>query len=158
MAILIWIIFLTLASQIQKVCCLTVNVHLITHTHLDPMWRSTPSEYQDVVNKILASSVLAMVVDSNRTFSWESTYFMNSFLNTYGHQSCTCDSSKKPFNNAFSKCLTFQQAIQLLLDRDQLEFVGGGYTAQDEALSDFFASLDDLSLGRRYIAKTFGER
>lgn len=139
----------------SMVLCGAVNIHIVPHTHLDPMWRSTPSEYQEVVDKILSSSIQSLLENRNRTFAWESMHFLHNFLLRYGEISSCGQLTSNPQEK---KCFTFRGAVKFLLESGQLEFVGGGWTAQDEALTDFYGSLDDLSLGRRYIRNEFGEK
>ena len=148
-----------------------VNVHLIPHTHLDPMWKLTPDEYQKQCNmvtiylahcrfllyvQILGSVIPSMMENSNRTFAWESMHFLHAFLSQHGSANiCKSDLSNTILSS--DDCVTYREAINILLERRQLEFVGGGWTAQDESLTSIFAALDDLSLGRRYITEHFGE-
>ncbi len=38
----------------------------------------------------------------------------------------------------------------------QLEFIGGGWSMNDEASVHFISVLDNMSVGHRFIAETFG--
>ena len=49
----------------------------------------------------------------------------------------------------------FQKILQLVC-RGRLQFVGGGWTQNDEAVTHYSAILDNLSLGMKFIADNFG--
>ena len=42
------------------------------------------------------------------------------------------------------------------LHQGRLQFVGGGWTQNDEAVTHYSAILDNLSLGMKFIADNFG--
>ena len=49
-----------------------------------------------------------------------------------------------------------QQKIRQLVHQGRLQFVGGGWTQNDEAVTHYSAILDNLSLGMKFIADNFG--
>ena len=53
--------------------------------------------------------------------------------------------------------LTIQQKVGQLVRQGRLEFVGGGWTQNDEAVTHYSAILDNLSLGMKFIQDTFGK-
>ena len=52
---------------------------------------------------------------------------------------------------------TIQQKVGQLVGQGRLEFVGGGWTQNDEAVTHYSAILDNLSLGMKFILDTFGK-
>ena len=50
-----------------------------------------------------------------------------------------------------------QQKVRQLVRDGRLEFVGGGYTQNDEAVTTYSAILDNFSLGMKFIQDTFGQ-
>ena len=51
---------------------------------------------------------------------------------------------------------SIQQKVRQLVSEGRLEFVGGGYTQNDEAVTQYSAILDNLSLGMKFIHDHFG--
>lgn len=52
---------------------------------------------------------------------------------------------------------SIQQKVRKLVGEGRLEFVGGGMTQNDEAVTHYSAILDNLSLGMKFILDTFGK-
>ena len=52
---------------------------------------------------------------------------------------------------------SIQQKVRQLVGEGRLEFVGGGMTQNDEAVTHYSAILDNLSLGMKFIQDTFGK-
>ena len=52
---------------------------------------------------------------------------------------------------------SIQQKVRQLVGEGRLEFVGGGMTQNDEAVTHYSAILDNLSLGMKFILDTFGK-
>lgn len=52
---------------------------------------------------------------------------------------------------------SIQQKVRQLVRQGRLELVGGGMTQNDEAVTHYSAILDNLSLGLKFIAETFGK-
>ena len=52
--------------------------------------------------------------------------------------------------------VSMQQKIRQLVHQGRLQFVGGGWTQNDEAVTHYSAILDNLSLGMKFIADNFG--
>ena len=50
-----------------------------------------------------------------------------------------------------------QQKIRQLVHQGRLQFAGGGWTQNDEAVTHYSAILDNLSLGMKFIADNFGK-
>ena len=50
-----------------------------------------------------------------------------------------------------------QDQVRLLVESGQLEFVGGGWSMNDEGAAHYVGIIDNLSLGYRLLNETFGE-
>ena len=51
---------------------------------------------------------------------------------------------------------SIQQKVRQLVREGRLEFVGGGYTQNDEAVTQYSAILDNISMGMKFIQDHFG--
>lgn len=49
-----------------------------------------------------------------------------------------------------------QQKVRQLVHQGRLQFVGGGWTQNDEAVTHYSAIIDNIGLGTKFIAETFG--
>jgi hypothetical protein len=128
-----------------------ITIHIIPHSHVDPMWLMTSDEYSLRTNVILKEIIHFLYRNKRRTFVWESPFFLNHFMNTIGASETLCT---KPLPS--SSCMTYNDMLHVILDRQQLEIVGGGWISQDEALSDFSSSYDNLLTGRHWIHSNLG--
>lgn len=145
------IIGLLSALIIVLVSC-RINVHIFPHSHLDPLWLFNPMEYSIQTNMILEGVMKSLLEDRQRTFIWESPFFLDMFLNSHGNQ--TVCFTKTTLEN--STCIQYSDAMQFLINRGQIELVGGGWTSHDEALCNFYGSVDDIATGREWINSMFG--
>lgn len=50
-----------------------------------------------------------------------------------------------------------QGIVQELVDEGRLEFVGGGWSMNDEATTHYSAIIDNMSLGLKTLVDTFGK-
>jgi lysosomal alpha-mannosidase len=167
-----WILFLCCFSG----CCLFstaspnrihVSLHLLPHSHVDPMWKSSPHEYSKTTNKILEGAVMSLIQNPNRTFIWESVFFLDVFLTSHGSQNI-CDlfasqleqkETKKWCGvHLSSRCCSVKDAVMKLFSNGQLELVGGGWVSHDESLTDYESKLDNFVAGRRWITQKLGPR
>ena len=141
-----------------------IQVHVVPHSHVDPMWLFTSKEYSQRTRLILEKTILTLLLDEKKTFVWESIFFLDNFLKQQGDKSiCDALTPEQKYNSniwdVFSvtfNCTSFKKSIVHLLKTKQLELVGGGWISYDEALTDFSSGLNDLALGRSWIANTLG--
>ncbi|CAM6054442.1 unnamed protein product, partial [Sphagnum tenellum] len=49
-----------------------------------------------------------------------------------------------------------RESIKKFLKSGQLEFIGGGWSMNDEAAVHFISTIDNMSVGHRFISETFG--
>jgi alpha-mannosidase II len=163
-------------------CCeskrLEINVHLIPHSHVDPMWKFSPDEYSKETNRILEGAVLSLIQNPNRTFIWESVFFLDLFLTSFGSSNICDHFSQHQLDREVAKtwcgsrhglalaaargagglnrCCSMKEAISKVVSSGQLELVGGGWVSHDETLTDFESKLDNYAAGRRWIAHELG--
>ena len=145
------------------------NIHFIPHSHVDPAWLLTPSEtYSIYVSEMIASVVQELISKGNRTFVWEAIYFLKEFIRSEGIKTFCYNSSAILQNIEDTKnsrvcnnskcCINYSDAITQLLERKQLEFVGGGWVAHDEALASTNAIHHSIGGGNKWIRETFGSQ
>ncbi|KAF0293557.1 Lysosomal alpha-mannosidase [Amphibalanus amphitrite] len=122
-----------------------LNVHLVPHTHDDVGWLKTVDQYfygakNDIqragVQYILDSVVDELVKDPARRFIYVETAF---FWRWYREQ----DEATKA-------------TVQTLVNEGRLEFIGGGWSMNDEACAHYNAVIDQMSLGMRTLYDNFG--
>ena len=141
-----------------------IQVHLIPHSHVDPMWLFTSGEYIQRTQIILEKTILTLLLDEKKTFVWESIFFLDDFLTRQGSRSvCSPRSSihmtavnKKILKDKYN-CFSFKESLLFLLEKQQLELVGGGWVSHDEALTDFSSALSSMTLGRSWIVESLGK-
>jgi hypothetical protein len=145
LAIIAYCLFCRTSSRI-------VRLHIIPHSHVDPMWVKTSESYKTVVHTILKNVLISLLENRNRTFIWESPYFLDSFINEYGkHTTCSIFNHNKGI-----RCKNFLEAIKYLTENGQLEMVGGGWVSHDEALTSAIQGIDNIATGREWISNTIG--
>ena len=116
---------------------LPITVHLVPHSHNDPGWKSTLEQLYDTeVRSIYTTVVRALLGNPQRTFGAEIGVFWAIW---WGEQNETT-----------------QDAVRGLVARGQLEFLGGGYSQPDEAVTSAPDLVDNLALGHLWAQSTLG--
>ncbi|XP_075525954.1 lysosomal alpha-mannosidase-like isoform X2 [Dermacentor variabilis] len=116
-----------------------LNVHIICHSHLDAGWL-------DTVGNLFTSSVQHIYTSVRDSLM---KYPQRKFVSAE--------------NVFFSRWMTLQKAHQAkesvheLVRAGRLQFVGGGWTQNDEAVTHYTAIVDQMTMGLRYLNDTFGE-
>ncbi|XP_060520627.1 lysosomal alpha-mannosidase-like isoform X2 [Cylas formicarius] len=123
-----------------------INLHMVPHTHDDMGWLKTVDQYyygvrQDTypasVRSILDSVVEALKENSDRRFIWvETGFFWKWWL-------------EQPED--------VRDNVRNLVNSGQLEFVGGGWSMNDEATTNYLAIIDQMTWGLKKLNDTFGE-
>jgi len=122
-----------------------INVHFVPHTHNDVGWLKTVDQYyygsrNDIqragVQYILDSVVDALLKDSERRFIYVESAF---FWRWWGEQ----DVKKK-------------EVVKNLVEEGRLEFIGGGWSMNDEAAAHYTAIIDNMSYGIKFFTDNFG--
>ncbi|VDM24376.1 unnamed protein product [Toxocara canis] len=124
----------------------TLNVHLICHTHDDLGWIKTVEEYYYGAHKDLVPVGVQYIIDSvatelqkdlSRRFSWAETGFLWRWINTHSD---------------------FQRHnLAKLVQKGQIEIVGGGWVQNDEATAHYIDIIDQMTFGLRKLNETFGK-
>uniref|UniRef100_A0A914V5H3 Alpha-mannosidase n=1 Tax=Plectus sambesii TaxID=2011161 RepID=A0A914V5H3_9BILA len=123
-----------------------INVHMICHTHDDMGWLKTVDQYyfgaaKEIthvgVQYILSTVVQELIKNPNRRFSYCETGF---FWRWITHQT---DDVK--------------QQVLTLVNNGQLEFIGGGWTQNDEAATHYITIIDQMTLGLSKLNQLYGE-
>ncbi|EFA80357.1 alpha-mannosidase [Heterostelium album PN500] len=107
-----------------------VTVLFIPHSHCDPGWLSTFNEYfeQQVID-ILNNVVQLLVQDSTRTFVWSEIWW--------------------DIADELTKV-----RVKLLISNGQLEFIGGGWVQNDEAVAQMDDVIDQITEGLQWLKRT----
>ena len=114
-----------------------ITAHIVPHTHIDPGWLRTYTQYYGVEVKPILNAVLReLQADPARTFVWcEVCYFAQWFreLDAKG-----------------------RELVRGLVASGRIEFVGGGWVQHDEGLTTIAGMLDNMAEGHLYLHETFG--
>ncbi|XP_071440327.1 lysosomal alpha-mannosidase-like isoform X1 [Hetaerina americana] len=123
-----------------------LNVHLIAHTHDDVGWLKTVDQYYfgshtDTQNAgvqyILDSVIQALLHDPNKKFIYvETAFFWKWWMRQHD---------------------SVRHQVKILVNSGQLEFVGGGWSMNDEAVTNYMSTIDQMTWGFRKLNDTFGE-
>lgn len=115
-----------------------LNVHIICHTHLDTGWVETFDQYYyGYVETILNSVLKSLSENPRRKFIFVETAFLMRWWRD---------------QNEFTRT-----RFKKLVTNGQLEFVSGGWSMNDEAVSHYSAIIDQMTLGHKTLYKIFGQ-
>lgn len=113
-----------------------LNVHIVPHTHDDVGWLKTvdqyyygtKSNYQKAnVQNILDSVIDTLLSDPNKRFIYvESAYFF------------------KWWNE---QTPAMREQVKQLVNEGRLEFIGGAWSMNDEAVTHYQSTIDQFTLG-----------
>lgn len=114
-----------------------IEVFLVPHSHCDAGWLKTFDEYyQDQVRHILSTVTAALKSAPHRKFSWVEVAFLEKW---WAEQS---NPTKATFANLF--------------ERQQLEFLMGGWVSHDEATVSYMQAINQMTEGHRFLQEQFG--
>lgn len=115
-----------------------LNVHIICHTHLDTGWVETFDQYYyGYVETIINSVVKSLLENPRRRFIFVETSF---FMRWWRDQN-------EYMRSRFKKLVT----------NGQMEFISGGWSMNDEAVSHYSAVIDQMTLGHKSLYRLFGQ-
>lgn len=115
-----------------------LNVHIICHTHLDTGWVETFDQYYyGYVETIINSVVKSLLENPRRRFIFVETSF---FMRWWRDQ------------NEFMR-----SKFKKLVSNGQMEFISGGWSMNDEAVSHYSAVIDQMTLGHKNLYRLFGQ-
>ena len=116
-----------------------LNIHIIPHTHLDPGWLRTPEEYysRDEVYNIFNTAFRSLYNDKQKrkTFVINETYYFRIWYNKLSEEDK----------------LKFKELIK----EKRIEFVLGGYVANDEATPSYHDIADQMRVGNQFLLEEF---
>eukprot|EP00940_MAST-03C_sp_MAST-3C-sp2_P001290 g1290.t1 len=117
----------------------TLYVHVVPHSHNDPGWIKTYSEYYHTqTKKILDSLVTTVSAKPTRKFIWaETSYFSRWWDDSPEH---------------------LRAKARKLIENKQLEIVTGGWVMNDEANPDIPAIIGQLYEGHKWLKDNLGVR
>ncbi|XP_026271901.1 lysosomal alpha-mannosidase isoform X2 [Frankliniella occidentalis] len=123
-----------------------LNVHLVPHTHDDVGWLKTVDQYyygsQSLTQKagvqyIIDSVVNELLHDPSKRFIYvETAFFWKWWKNQHD---------------------TRRHQVKKLVDSGRLEFIGGAWSMNDEAVTNYMSIIDQFSWGLRKLNETFGQ-
>ena len=116
-----------------------INIHIIPHTHLDPGWLRTPEEYysREEVYNIFNTAFRSLYNDrqKRKTFVINETYYFRIWYNKLS------EGDKLKFKE--------------LIKEKRIEFVLGGYVANDEATPSYHDIADQIRVGNQFLLEEF---
>ncbi|XP_059608045.1 lysosomal alpha-mannosidase-like [Phlebotomus argentipes] len=123
-----------------------INVHIVPHTHDDVGWLKTVDQYyygsrsniqKAGVQYILDTVVQALLADPERRFIYVESAF---FFKWWREQ--TSDLRDK---------------VKQLVEEGRLEFIGGAWSMNDEAIVHYQSVIDQFTYGLKRLNDTFGQ-
>ncbi|XP_077547808.1 lysosomal alpha-mannosidase-like [Haemaphysalis longicornis] len=114
-----------------------INMHILSHSHNDAGWlEPLDSIYKNYVQLIYDSTTKALLDNPSRRYvSAENVFFSRWWM---------------------KQNMTTRMKVLDLVHSGQLQFVGGGWTQNDEAVTHYTAIIDQMTLGLRFLNDTFG--
>jgi hypothetical protein len=124
----------------------TRTLHIFPHSHTDEGWLVTSQEmftgdHDDYVllgsvKDILTSTVENLLVNPDFTFCFAETKYFKMWWDLQNSQ--------------------MKKAVRGLVQSGQLDLVSGGWSATDEAVSQYDSMLDNFMLGQQFLQKELG--
>ena len=122
-----------------NICVSDLNIHIIPHTHLDPGWLRTPEEYysREEVYNIFNTAFRNLYNDNQKrkTFVINETYYFRIWYYKLNEE------DRKKFKE--------------LVKEKRIEFVLGGYVANDEATPSYHDIADQIRVGHQFLLEEF---
>ncbi|GAB1598404.1 alpha-mannosidase 2x-like [Argonauta hians] len=120
------------SSSSSKLSDNVLTVIVVPHSHNDPGWLKTVDEYySDQTKHILDNMVRKLTAYPNMTFVWSETIFLAMWWNDQED--------------------AVKVQVRRLIRRGQLEIVLGGWVMPDEATTHYYAIIDQLIEGHRWV-------
>lgn len=122
-----------------------INVHLIAHTHDDVGWLKTVDQYYYGTRKrdsmvgvqhILDSVIPQLVMDKSKRFIYVEMSFFSKWWDEQDDR--------------------MRATVRGLVNEGRLEFINGGWCMNDEATVSFRSTIEQMTLGLKFLNETFG--
>jgi hypothetical protein len=125
------------------------HIHVQAHSHIDAGWGVPMLQYVPLVRRVLANVVMHLCGrGKDEVFSWADI----AYLHLWWHDAA----SLAPCNGTdCCGAANLRDAFALLVARDQLVLATGGFVQHDEAVASLFGTVNQLSLGNRWIDSVF---
>ncbi|KAJ9584474.1 hypothetical protein L9F63_021168, partial [Diploptera punctata] len=123
-----------------------LNVHLVPHTHNDVGWLKTVDQYyygsKNYIQKagvqyILDSVIRELLHDPQKKFIYVETAFFWKWWSKVDD--------------------TLRHQVKKLVNNGQLEFIGGAWSMNDEAVTHYQSIIDQFTWGLRKLNDSFGK-
>jgi lysosomal alpha-mannosidase len=139
-----------------------LNVHIVSHTHDDVGWLKTVDQYyygtKNVIQKagvryILDSVVSALLENNQRRFIYVETAFFWKWWNQQDESVKAAvtylvnQGRAEKFINCSDCDCWFLLLLLFRIYIGRLEFIGGGWSMNDEATTHYSAIIDQMTLG-----------
>ena len=122
-----------------NLCVSDLTIHIIPHTHLDPGWLRTPEEYysREEVYNIFNTAFRSLYNDNQKrkTFVINETYYFKIWYNKLNEED--------------------RRKFKELVKEKRIEFVLGGYVANDEATPSYYDIADQIRVGNQFLLEEF---
>ena len=129
---------LVIAVILSQVQCYP-TIHLVPHSHCDAGYRLSFEEYyKSNVQLIIDTLLVALSENTERKFVWEEVSFLSRWWQ---------DASEAQ-----------KETMKKLMTEKRLEFIGGGWVMHDEAVTNAFTILTQMTLGLNYLNDTLHTR
>jgi len=133
------VILLTAIGSSEK-----IQVHMIISSHLDAGWVSTFDEYYvgkntrygENVRRLYETLIPALEANGDWTYAISEISFFSRWWN--------------------EKDTSMQKRVRKLVSNKQIEFVNGGWVANDEATVYYEDIIENFRLGNRWLQEVFG--
>ena len=113
-----------------------MNMYIVPHSHCDTGWlESFEAYYLSHVKFIITNVMNIMKEDPSYKFVWAETSFLRRWMRDQTDQD--------------------KQRMRELIKSGRIEIVGGGFSQNDEALSDIEAVIRNLETGHAYLKEEF---
>lgn len=122
-----------------------LNVHIVPHSHDDVGWLKTVEQYYYGANNSIQNAGVQYIYDSVLEELWKDSEkkFVSVEMEFFSHWWKEQSSHMK-------------RKTHKVVERGQLEFVGGGWCMNDEAAASYVDIVDQMTLGLKFLNDTFG--
>mmetsp|Transcript_31306 Transcript_31306/g.88754 ORF Transcript_31306/g.88754 Transcript_31306/m.88754 type:complete len:682 (-) Transcript_31306:2131-4176(-) len=122
-----------------------INIHLVSHTHLDAGWLKTVDQYYAGTNNSIHEAGVQYIFDSVFSALQQSpdrkfTLCEVGFFQRWWVQQ---DERRKA-------------AFRLLVKDGRIQWVNGGWVQHDEAITHYVGMVDQMARGHQFLAREFG--
>ncbi len=130
---------LIIISLLLKLIKPKLNIHIIPHTHQDPGWVLSFSEFYSQKVHLIYDNMLKQLIESQ-----ERTFIICEVVNFEKWYKYDIDEAKR-------------QIIRDLVEEGRIEFAGGGQVMNDEANPFYQEIIDNMRTGLQFIKSEFGK-